>query len=363
MNEQVVKESMVAPASPSGSKAAAARRPSMTETALVQKSSIVFLCTLFFVLGHIIPFSANPQNSLRKKVWLDDNLAVASVDPNPHNDVIGIYDKRKVVESEATSMASNEEDRDDASDYREQILRMETENKKLQQQVTKKQNDIDALTKKFNPENKAQNALFTELAESSPEVKDEVIDLIVNKFIASTSPDELDDKLDSAFEVIDFKLTDGEPVQIEGYPFLYVGSVGASLNHESLMEQNITHVINWSPTARCDVWQEIEYHCIDGIHGENMAKPKNVKKLRDAVELVEEARLTGGSILSHCWYGRNRSVTLLVAYLMKYANMSIGEATLQVAKTRPQADPYIDALKLYKNKYLNRTTNQRNAKA
>ncbi len=35
----------------------------------------------------------------------------------------------------------------------------------------------------------------------------------------------------------------------------------------------------------------------------------------------------GPSVMSHCWYGRNRSVTLLVAYLMKYAGMSINEAT------------------------------------
>ena len=335
---------VVAPASPSASKAAADARPTMAENALVQRSNIVFLCTLTFILGHIMSFTANPL-SLRKNIRVDDDLMLVTTDLNSSDDRIETYDETEALESE------------------KHILEMmETENKQLQQQVIEKQEEIDTITKKYNPKNKAQNTLFTELAESSAGVKNEVIHLIVNKYIASTSSDELYDKLDSAFEVIDFKLTDGEPVQVEEYPFLYVGSVGASVNYKSLMAQNITHVINWSPSAKCDVWQEIEYHCIDGIHGKNMAKPRNVKILSDAVEFVEEARLAGGSVLSHCWYGRNRSVTLLVAYLMKYANMSIDEATSQVAKTRPQADPYIDALKLYEKKYLNRTIDERNTK-
>jgi hypothetical protein len=124
--------------------------------------------------------------------------------------------------------------------------------------------------------------------------------------------------------------------------------VGASLNHKSLKKHNITHVVNWSGSARCDVWQDIKYRCVTGIHGADIAKPENLVILRDAVEFVEKARLAGGSVLSHCWYGRNRSVTLLVAYLMTYSGMSIDEATNQVAKTRPQADPYVDALKQYK---------------
>ena len=45
-----------------------------------------------------------------------------------------------------------------------------------------------------------------------------------------------------------------------------------------------------------------------------------MKKLDDAVEFVEQARLAGGSAMSHCWHGANRSVTLLVAYLVKYWN-------------------------------------------
>ncbi|KAL7452679.1 hypothetical protein ACHAWC_004402, partial [Mediolabrus comicus] len=144
----------------------------------------------------------------------------------------------------------------------------------------------------------------------------------------SSSPDAQYEILDSAFEAIDFKHTDGEPVQVNGYPFLYVGSVGAALNHTALKFHNITHIVNWSSTSRCDVWDDIQYECIIGLRSMiDMGRRIGVKKIADSVEFIEKARLAGGSVMSHCWYGRNRSVTVLVAYLMKYAGMSINEAT------------------------------------
>jgi protein-tyrosine phosphatase len=46
------------------------------------------------------------------------------------------------------------------------------------------------------------------------------------------------------------------------------------------------------------------------------------------------------------------SVTLLVAYLMKYKGMSAAQANNLIKKTRPQADPYIGALQEYSKHYL-----------
>jgi hypothetical protein len=37
---------------------------------------------------------------------------------------------------------------------------------------------------------------------------------------------------------------------------------------------------------------------------------------------------------------------------MKYAGMDINEATDLIAETRPEADPYVEALELYKKIYL-----------
>ena len=50
---------------------------------------------------------------------------------------------------------------------------------------------------------------------------------------------------------------------------------------------------------------------------------------------------------SHCWWGKNRSVTLIDAYLMKYEGMQAEEANDLVKKTRPQAKPYFSSLAEY----------------
>ena len=74
--------------------------------------------------------------------------------------------------------------------------------------------------------------------------------------------------------------------------------------------------------------------------------------LDQAVDFIESARKSGGKAMSHCWYGRNRSVTLLVAYLMKYEGMGMHEAHHLIQLTRPVADPYQDVLKKYAKHYL-----------
>ena len=50
------------------------------------------------------------------------------------------------------------------------------------------------------------------------------------------------------------------------------------------------------------------------------------------------------------------SVTLLVAYLMKYEGMSASQANILIQKTRPQADPYMDVLQAYSKHYLSSNT-------
>lgn len=115
------------------------------------------------------------------------------------------------------------------------------------------------------------------------------------------------------------------------------------MNEASLNEHGITHLINWSSSAKCDLFPEIEYMCIHGVRSGR----KMMKYLDQAVEFIETARTSGGKAMSHCWHGKNRSVTLLVAYLMKYQNMKPKEANNLIKKTRPQAAPYWEPLEEY----------------
>ena len=259
--------------------------------------------------------------------------------------------------------STNEEEEGDTP-YEQTVIKMEDalkrsmdQIKQLKQTLNRRDETIESLKNHlsyYEPDKMTERVLFDHLARASPQVKEEVINLIMTTYAStSSSPDAQYEILDSAFEAIDFKHTDGEPVQVNGYPFLYVGSVGAALNHTALKSHNITHIVNWSSTSRCDVWDDIQYECIIGLRSMiDMGRRIGVKKIADSVEFIEKARLAGGSVMSHCWYGRNRSVTVLVAYLMKYAGMSINEATRLIAENRPQADPYVEALKSYQRHYL-----------
>jgi hypothetical protein len=49
--------------------------------------------------------------------------------------------------------------------------------------------------------------------------------MMVTEYTTTSYPD-IDDRLDNAIEAIQICETDGEPIQVKGHDFLYVGSVG-----------------------------------------------------------------------------------------------------------------------------------------
>jgi hypothetical protein len=69
-------------------------------------------------------------------------------------------------------------------------------------------------------------SLIPFLAESSF-IRVKVIDLIVNEY---TVPNGVDtarfDRFDNAMEAMQLLEMDGEPIQVEGYPYLFVGLIG-----------------------------------------------------------------------------------------------------------------------------------------
>lgn len=179
-----------------------------------------------------------------------------------------------------------------------------------------------------------------------------IINLITNEYISPLSPcPDVYDKLDNAIELIQLLEDDNQPVQIKDHSFLFVGSVGAAMNHEGLVKHQITHIINLSTSAKCHKWDDIKYTCVTGIRESSMML-SHLDELDNAVDIIEATRKAGKHVMSQCWYGRNRSVTLLVAYLMKYEGMDAEEANDLIRETRPEADPYFDVLQAYYEEYL-----------
>jgi hypothetical protein len=200
-------------------------------------------------------------------------------------------------------------------------------------------------------ENSMHNLLLFYLATSSV-ARMKIINLINNEYISPLSPCPDDyDKLDNAIELIQLLEDDNQPIQIKDHPFLFVGSVGAAMNHEGLVKHEITHIINLSTSAKCNTWVDIKYTCVTGIR-ESSIMLSRLDELDNTVDIIEVTRQMGKNVMSQCWYGRNRSVTLLVAYLMKYEGMEAEEANNLIMETRPEAAPYFDVLQAYYEEYL-----------
>jgi hypothetical protein len=77
-------------------------------------------------------------------------------------------------------------------------------------------------------ESSLDQALLSFLSESSVG-RQKVIEFMIDQYVSPSTPDNnMVDKLDNAMEAMSFLETDAEPVQVLGYPFLFVGSVGES---------------------------------------------------------------------------------------------------------------------------------------
>jgi hypothetical protein len=200
-------------------------------------------------------------------------------------------------------------------------------------------------------ENSMHNMLLFYLTKSSV-ARMKIINLLTNEYISPLSPcPDVHDKLDNAIELIQLLEDDNQPVQIKDHSFLFVGSVGAAMNHEGLVKHEIAHIINLSTSAKCNTWEDIKYTCVTGIRESSMML-SHLDQLDNAVDIIEATRKSGKHVMSQCWYGRNRSVTLLVAYLMKYEGMDAEEANNLIRESRPEADPYFDVLQAYYEVYL-----------
>lgn len=62
--------------------------------------------------------------------------------------------------------------------------------------------------------------------------------------------------------------------------------------------------------------------------------PKMVKYVHKATQKIHTELLKGNKVLVHCFAGAQRSATIIVAYLIRYQNMSVNEAIRHVREKR-----------------------------
>ncbi|XP_010532705.1 PREDICTED: dual specificity protein phosphatase 1 isoform X1 [Tarenaya hassleriana] len=127
---------------------------------------------------------------------------------------------------------------------------------------------------------------------------------------------------------------DKVPNQIE--EGLYLGSIGAANNRNILKSFNITHILTVAGSLRPSHPNDFVYKIVPVVDKEdtNLAQ-----YFDDCAGFIDEAKKQGGGVLVHCFVGRSRSVTVVVAYLMKKHGMTLSQALQHVKSKRPVASP------------------------
>ncbi|XP_020700974.1 dual specificity protein phosphatase 1 isoform X1 [Dendrobium catenatum] len=140
---------------------------------------------------------------------------------------------------------------------------------------------------------------------------------------------------------------DNVPCQIE--EGLFLGSVGVACNKEALKSLNITHVLIVANSLEPAFPNDFIYKKIEVID----TPVTNISKyFHECFDFIDQARHAGGGALVHCFAGRSRSVTVIIAYLMKEHQMSLSQAFSLVKSKRPIVGPnsgFMTQLQNYEN--------------
>ena len=138
---------------------------------------------------------------------------------------------------------------------------------------------------------------------------------------------------------------------------LWLGDIRSARSQLFFDENNIKVVLNcskdipfysnYTENIRISVHDNLEKEEIDRLY----------KYFPKAVELINNKLLESKGILVHCYAGKQRSATVIAAYLMKYGNLSRKDAIQTIQSKRLISfTPLVNfdkALKLYENDLVN----------
>ena len=119
--------------------------------------------------------------------------------------------------------------------------------------------------------------------------------------------------------------------------FLYVGGVKVASNLDTLLQNNITHIINCVGQKCENLWPNhfkyLRYEIPDNGTDDICIY------LRSAFEFIEQAKSRNGKILIHCVKGISRSPAIAIGYLMWKRRLTVEDALIIVRGHRQIADP------------------------
>ena len=122
------------------------------------------------------------------------------------------------------------------------------------------------------------------------------------------------------------------PFQI--LPHLYLGCRKVAACLPSLRDNHINRILNVTSSVPNE-FQNLDDFVYKQIAVEDSHEVDMIKHLPDAFCFIEEAKNRGEKVLVHCHAGMSRSVTVIIAYLMKYYHHTL-ESAFDFVKQRKQ---------------------------
>ncbi|NBP15694.1 dual specificity protein phosphatase family protein [bacterium] len=108
---------------------------------------------------------------------------------------------------------------------------------------------------------------------------------------------------------------------------LFLGNIDSSYDYNELKRLGITHIVSVIQGYVPPFPNDFEYLVINAMDDENT----NIMEVfDDAVRFIEEG-MENGKVLVHCFAGRSRSATIVLAYIIKKFGMDV-EKSLKFLK-------------------------------
>ena len=124
---------------------------------------------------------------------------------------------------------------------------------------------------------------------------------------------------------------DTKPTRVTDW--LYLGSIGSQLSKRELQRHGITHILDVTIEILPMYPNDFTYKTLD-----NLKEPGYplIDDLPEILAYIQAARDAGGAVMVSCFFAENRSVSVVLAYLMTENHWTLYTATTYLAAIAPK---------------------------
>ena len=145
----------------------------------------------------------------------------------------------------------------------------------------------------------------------------------------------------SPMEITPAESEDDSPSVIPPFqilPHLYLGCRKVATCLPGLRQCGVTHILNVTSSIPNE-FQDMEGFVYKQIAVEDKLDVDMMQHLSGAFQFIEEAKECGHRVLVHCHAGKSRSVTIVLAYLMKFYAHTLDSAVDYVERRKSDISP------------------------